>query len=363
MSASPIKLANADANLAHPTVEELKRALFIPTDGFTPAPEVPQPNIFPLEWRLETPKLAEIYERAKIEGFNPSSIPWATLDPDSFSADERIAMMYWWALLSNFDSSGPAVFARAMIHAFEVHEEDPVRKCFFSITRDEVNHEECCQRAIQRLVPGGPLNFEPRNELERAAVNNIQWLYHNGGRYWTGFNNAVGRYPLAVLFTSFMLGEVASSTLFHGMSRATRHPVFEQVFRSVGRDESRHLQICITLLEQQWPGLSDEYRGFVTKQLRAGFVFLSMVLWEPPPMFWQLPDYFLQNHRVLLDIARRAGLGILSVDDQAQNWRVAIAKVRRLLERWRIEFPAIPELDIKGVDVGDITDADIVPVF
>src|ERR1700758_4867639 len=127
MSASPIKLANADANLAHPTVEELKRALFIPTDGFTPAPEVPQPNIFPLEWRVGKPQLAEILERAKIEGFNPSSIPWATLDPDSFSADERIAMMYWWALLSNFDSSGPAVFARAMIHAFEVHEEDPVR--------------------------------------------------------------------------------------------------------------------------------------------------------------------------------------------------------------------------------------------
>ena len=67
--------------------------------------------------------------------------------------------MYWWALLANFDSSGPPVFARAMIQAFEAHEEDPVRKCFFSITRDEVNHEECCQRAIQRLVPGGPLGF------------------------------------------------------------------------------------------------------------------------------------------------------------------------------------------------------------
>ena len=97
----------------------------MPENGFIPAPAVPQPNIFPLGWRLETPKLAEIYERAKVEGFNPSSIPWNTLDVSAFSADERIAMMYWWALLSNFDSSGPAVFARAMIHAFETHEEDP----------------------------------------------------------------------------------------------------------------------------------------------------------------------------------------------------------------------------------------------
>ena len=101
----------------------------------------------------------------------------------------------------------------------------------------------------------------------------------------------------------------------------------------------------------------------MTKQLRAGFVFLSMVLWEPPMLFLEVARLLSHYHRVLLDIARRAGLGILSVDEQADNWRVAIAKVRKLLERWHIEFPAIPELDIEGVDVGEITDADIIPVF
>jgi hypothetical protein len=160
-----------------------------------------------------------------------------------------------------------------------------------------------------------------------------------------------------------MMGEVASSTLFHGMSRASTHPLYQDMFKKIGLDESRHLQICITLLEKDWPGLSDEYRSFVTRQLRAGFVFLSMILWEPPNQFWDLPDYFLPNHRVLLNIARKAGLGILSVDEQADNWRLAIARVRKLVEKWRIEFPAIPELDIAGVDVGDISAADIIPVF
>jgi rubrerythrin len=272
--------------------------------------------------------------------------------------------MYWWALLANFDSSGPPVFARAMIQAFEAHEEDPVRKCFFSITRDEVNHEECCQRAIQRLVPGGPLDFEPRTDLERAAHNNIAWLYHNGARYWRGFCQAVGRYPLAVLFTSFMMGEVASSSLFHGMASKAVHPLFREAFRRVGRDEARHLQICMALLEKDWPGLGDDLKPLVTRQLRAGFVFLSMVLWEPiPGQFWQLPEYFLDNHRTLIDIARAAGLGVLSYDEQAANWRLAMARVAKLVSRWGIEFPAIPELDIKGIDVGDVTAADIVPVF
>jgi hypothetical protein len=47
----------------------------------------------------------------------------------------------------------------------------------------------------------------------------------------------------------------------------------------------------------------------------------------------------------------------------AENWRLAIARVRKIVERWDIEFPAIPELDIEGADVGDITAEDIIPVF
>jgi rubrerythrin len=339
------------------------RKVIIPERGFEPPPVITQPNIFPIEWRVDTPKLAEIYERAKREGFNPALISWEKLDPKQWSADERVAIMYWWALLANFDSSGPPVFARAMIRAFETHEEDPVRKCFFSITRDEAHHEECCQRVIQRLVPGAPLDFVPASDLERAAHNNIGWLYHNGARYWNGFTRAVEKYPLAILFTSFMMGEVASSSLFHGMARKTRHPVFNEIFTKIGRDEARHLQICITLLEKESPRLTEEHRQFVTKQLRAGFVFLSMVLWEPPDQFWQLPEYFMSNHRALLDIAREAGLGCLTYEEQAENWKLAIARVARLLSRWGIEFPAIPELDIQGVDVGDIEAADIIPVF
>lgn len=337
--------------------------IVVPDDGFIPAPVVPQPNIFPMSWDVQTPKLAEIYERAKVQVWNPSDLPWEQLDANAFTREQRIALMYWWAVLSNFDASGPPVFAQAMIHAFEVHEEDPIRKCFFSITRDEVNHEEVCGRMIQALVPGAPLDFEPENDLERAALNNIGWLYHNGGRYWRGYSGAYDKYPLAVIFTSFMMGEVASSTLFRGMASTATNPVFQEAFQRIGRDESRHLQICLTILDTSWPGLTEELKGMITKQLRAGFVFLSMILWEPPDQFWEVPPYFRENHRTLINIARDAGLGVLTYEEQAENWRLAIARVRKIVERWGIDFPAIPELDIEGVDVGDISAEDIIPVF
>jgi hypothetical protein len=340
-----------------------KDRLLIPVGGLIAPPQIEQPNIFPLEWPVVTESLAALYEKAKLQAWNPSDLPWDQLDPGRYTAEERLGIMYWYAVLAVFDGSGPAVFSKAMIQSYEVHAEDPIRKCFFTVVRDEINHEECCQRVIGRLVPDGPLRFEVRTDLERAAVNNIGWLYHNGGRYWRGFSNSIDKYPLSVLFTSFLLGEVAASTLFYGMSQRTVSPVFKQIFTKVGQDESRHLAICLKMLEGDWPGLEQGHKDLITKQLRAGFVFLSMILWEPPNLFWDLPPYFRTNHRVLMDYARQAGLGVLTYDEQAHNWRVAIAKVRKVVEQWGIRFPAIPELDLDGVDVGNITAADIIPVF
>lgn len=55
---------------------------------------------------------------------------------------------------------------------------------------------------------------------------------------------------------------------------------------------------------------------------------------------------------------------MLTYEEQAENWRVAMARVRAIVTRWGIEFPAIPELDIEGVDVDDdINPDDIIPVF
>ena len=292
----------------HPIMSEF----VIPHSGLIPAPEVEQPNIFPLEWHSRDPKLAEIYERAKNEGYNPSALPWDTFDADAFTQDQRVAMMYWFALLSNFDASGPAVFAKAMIHAFEQHEEDPVRKCFFSITRDEMNHEETCGRAISKLVPGAPgrLGAAHRARTRRVQQHQVALSQRRPllDRLFQFARQVSARDPVHLLHDGRggVLDAVPWDVARVGASALPGH------VQKIGLDESRHLQICITLLEKDWPGLSDEYRSFVTKQLRAGFVFLSMILWEPPGQFWDLPDYFLPNHRALLNIARKAGLGILS---------------------------------------------------
>jgi rubrerythrin len=319
-------------------------------------------NIFPFDWRVETPRLMEIYDQSRDPAWSPNKLPWHELDVEKLTLDQRYAIAYWFALLSVFDASGPAVFARAMIHAYEIHEEDAIRKCFFAVTRDEMNHEEVCGRAINMMTPGGPLGYEPQTLLGKLARNNVEWLYHNGARYWNGYKKAVEYYPMPILFSSFLFGEVASSTLFHSMYESTEIPVFKQAFFNIGRDEGRHLSFCLALLKEVLPKLNDEEKEIITKQFRAGFVFLSGILYEPPGEFWHLPETFLPAQRLLEEKAREAGFGVLTLDKRRENWRTAVIRLKTIVEPYGIKFPALPEVGIEGEEVAFDSDK-IVPIF
>jgi len=198
--------------------------------------------------------------------------------------------------------------------------------------------------------------------LGKLARNNIEWLYYNGSRYWKGFNTAVDKYSLPILFTSFLFGEVASSTLFHGMYEKTTIPVFKEAFKRIGQDEGRHLGICLAVLEKLLPVLTPADKEMITLQLRAGFVFLSGILYEPPEQFWDLPRTFLPAQRSIEDVARSAGLGVLTLEERRENWKTAVLRMKANLDPYGIEFPALPEVGISGKEV--VFDPEkIIPIF
>lgn len=329
---------------------------------FPPATE--QPNIYPLSWHSQTEKMEEVWDAAQRENWDPKHLPWDTLDVDSYSWEERESIAYWWTLLSVFDASAPPVFAEAFIKTYEMHEEDAVRRCFFSVTRDEQNHEQMCGLAITKFLEHpDPLTYEPKTELGKRLQKNAKWLYYNGGRYWNGYKKAVPKYSLGVLFSSFLMGEIAAATIFKQMHENSRELVFKEAFKNIGRDEGRHMAICMALMERDYPGMQDDERALVTKQIRAGYLFLSAVLFEPPMEFWDLPDDFISNQREAEEIARHAGFGVPSYEAKKENWRNAMLNLKGVLDRYNIPFPAIPEVGIDGQEVTDIDMAEIIPVF
>lgn len=327
-------------------------------------PALVQPNVFPLSWHRNTAKMEEVWEASQREQWDPAKLPWDTFRPDTYTWEERESIAYWWTLLSVFDASAPPVFASAFIKTYENHEEDAVRRCFFSVTRDEQFHEQMCGLAITKLLNHpDPLTYEPKSELGELAQRNAKWLYFNGGRYWEGYKQAVPKYSMAVLFSSFLMGEIAAATIFHQMAAGAREPVFQQAFRNIGRDEGRHMAICMTLMERDYPKLAPADRALITKQIRAGYLFLSAVLFEPPTDFWDLPADFIDVQRRCEAVAREAGFAIPTYDAKLDNWRKAMLNLKGVLDRYDIPFPAIPEVGISGEEISDIEMEDIIPVF
>ncbi len=327
-------------------------------------PKTEGPNVYPLSWVAKTQKMEEIWQASQREYWDPQKLPWDTFDPSRYSWEERESIAYWWTILSVFDASAPPVFAAAMIKTYEDHEEDPVRRCFFSVTRDEQNHEQLCGMAITKLLDHtDPLTYIPKTDIGRKLQKNAHWLYFNGGRYWSGYKNAVPKYSLAVLFSSFLMGEIAAATIFHQMSKGCAEPVFQEGFKNIGRDEGRHMAICMSLMERDYPKLKVEDRSLITKQIRAGYLFLSAVLFEPPMEFWDLPNDFIANQREAEEIARAAGFGIPTYDAKKENWKNAMLNLKGVLDKYNIPFPAIPEVGITGEEIRDVDMDDIIPVF
>ena len=77
------------------------------------------------------------------------------------------------------------------------------------------------------------------------------------------------------------------------MNENSRQAGFKEGFRNIGRDEGRHMAICMAVMERDYPGLDPATKAVVTKQIRAGYLFLSAVLFEPPMEFWDLPADFI----------------------------------------------------------------------
>jgi hypothetical protein len=232
------------------------------------------------------------------------------------------------------------------------------------VTRDEQNHEQMCRLTITRLLEHpDPVSYVPKTELGRKLQRNAKWLFYNGGRYWNGYKQAVPKYDLAVLFSSFLMGEIAAATIFHQMAAGCEEIVFKDAFRNIGRDEGRHMAICMSLMERDYPHLDPESKTTITRQIRAGYLFLSAVLFEPPEDFWDLPDDFIAVQREAESVARKAGFGVPEYEAKKENWRKAMLNMKAVLDRYDTPFPAIPEVGITGEEVSDIDLEDIIPVF
>lgn len=312
-------------------------------------PAIDEPNPMPLDWSDKVSGMRELYLKAQEHQYNPlKAIEWARLQPGDFTPEERLSLAYWLSCDGTFENSGVASFARALIAAYEEHAGDDTSRMLLTIARDEMNHDEICRGVAQTLIPGFPFDFTPQSELERVAQNNLRWISYVNSKYWSGYKRAFEERRFPAITTAFIMGEAAASVIFMRAAEQAGHPVFQQAFRLIATDESRHFAFCNFIARQEFPQFTADERATMSKNLRAAFVYISAILDVPQPPFWTVPDGFVEAHLELETLAIRAGLGLPDVEERRALWRKAALRVKALTDRYGFEFPAMPEVGIEG---------------
>ncbi len=160
------------------------------------------------------------------------------LDPSAYDHAQKTAMAYWWAVLANFENNAAASFSKVLVYLTENHYPNFTQKMTETIVTDECWHDECCMWACNRLCPYFLKGWKPEDDQDAKALNNLKWVYYNGGRYWKGYTASFSKYRFPLIFTSFMMGEACASvakqpqTRCEGLGRPLR--LAEHLPRRVG---------------------------------------------------------------------------------------------------------------------------------
>lgn len=316
-----------------------------------PAPEIPQPNPMPLDWHTEIPRMRDLFVKASAQSYDLcQGINWETLKADDYSPDERVALAYWLTSCATFEQSGVGGFALALISAYENHAGHDVAEMLTALSRDEVNHDEMCRRAVEQLIPGFPHNVADRSPFGSsldAAIANLKWISQINSKYWVAFKRAFETRRLPAMVVPFIVGEASSSLIFANAGQRGQHPVFRDIFGNIAKDEGRHFGFC-NLMAEKWLGtFTDEECRNLTKGIRASFIYISVVMDVPRKPFWDVPAEFLRTHD-RLSALNTGLLGMAPLEERQDMWKKAALRVKNVTDRYGIDFPAMPEVGIDG---------------
>ena len=310
-----------------------------------------EPNVFPGNWDVVSETLLKTYELWFPQNWSPVDLPWDECDAKNFTSDEAVAQAYWLSKLALFEKSGIGAFGAAAVQAATHNFEDPTKKFLSAVAFDECRHDEVCRRACSRVCPNFPYRFEPKTNLEKKARDNIVALYENGRRYWSAFNQAWGKYPLGLIFSSFFFAEIGAQLIFKEVGEHSNNKVYASAFRNITRDESRHLTGTLAMLERLAERMSADQKVLISRQLKHGFIYLSPLLFKPMTDFWKLPPDFFEYDQKLEDLAVKSGLGVPKVEDRSDAWMRAITRHRSKIEELGIPVPEIREIGVAGLEV------------
>ncbi len=293
-----------------------------------------------------------LWESLRYQFWQPPDLARSMRRAGQLEPEQREAIAYWWSLVAAVEGLGPRAYATAFVRATEQHDSDQVRWALLTMLRDALRHEQLFHLAIQRLVPGWPVDYQPQTAVGRHASRHLGQVDQEAERCWHGYQRALDQQGIGVVSGALLLSALATGDLYEHWASGCTIPVFATAFRHTARDAQRHQAVLRALAARGWPLLSVAQRSAAAAQVQSTVELLSVVMLDPAS---GQPD--LPGDAAASQAACQAVLGGLAAEQRHELLRTALLQIRDLQHRYHIPFPAMPHLAIRGTQQDAAQDA------
>jgi hypothetical protein len=322
-----------------------------PATAAGPPTTSPPPETLPPAWAAVAGEPQWLWESLRHQFWQPPDLDRTIRHAGPLTPEQRETLAAWWSLLATVAGLGPRAYAAAFVRATEQHDSDQVRWSLLAMLRDELHHEQLCNRALVHLVPGWPRPHQPQTTLGRHAHQHLDQVHHEAERCWHGYQHALTQQPIGVVTGGLLLRGLATGGLYQRWAAGCATPALATALRHAAHDAQRHQAVLRALAARDWPLLSAPQRSQAAAQVQATARFLSAVMLDPAAGRPDPPDDPAANqHARQADrqAACQAGLGVPTAGQRQELLRAALLQVRGLQHRYHIPFPAMPHLAIPG---------------
>lgn len=282
-------------------------------------------RFFPLHFRTEVKSIREIYEAAKRQQWNAATdIPWDRFDRSKYTPEQLDAARKFWSHRAWIEYQGGVFSTAAELTRYAINgSKDIDLKLFIALKiAEEARHAEASYMFAEVLGGYYPAPADPRmiRQMDYGLAERV--LHEN--------------LSTACTVIHMWAGEMVASELFMKRYEVTTDPIAKEVCRLILRDEVRHVKVGELYLAEKIPQMTAAERDEVQAAIQYEIEEIELKGFHGFKKDTQEHEI---HEREAFALARQAGLGATSPEDQAECLKQAYAKMRATITGWGLSLP------------------------
>jgi len=286
-------------------------------------------KFFPLDLSVHYPKLRDLwYQSGRLYWDPRRDIPWDQFDPSRYTADELDAGRHFWSHRTWVEYQGMFTTTAELLGYALDGLKDFDHKLYLAMKiLEEGRHVEVSYLFAEKLgghvqAPssqgfGKRIDYQLANRtIEGRVLPECDVIHH-----WSG--------------------EMIAVELFKGRYASATDPIAKAICKYILQDEARHIQSALIYLAERVPGLTLEERKVVERALVWQ---IENVELKGLHSIGRIPGEHVKKERESFSLAKKAGLGGETPEEQDECLRRAIIKMRATVAPWGLAVPKYTEL-------------------